>query len=236
VAEHLTDEDQVERLKRWAKTYGGAVLAGLLVALIAYFGWSYWHKSQQAAQSIASAEYQQLQDAYNAATQAPEDAALQATFGTAAERLVKDNPDTVYAYHGLLLKARTAMEREDYAAAATALEQAIAQNVKDTGLTQLAQLRLARVQVQQDQLDAALATVAKVTDPAFAPSAQELKGDILFQQNQLDAAKAAYQVAWDALSKRQEPRELLRIKMEAIGMTPEDIKVDSVLLEDGATS
>lgn len=236
MADYLSDEDQVERLKRWAKTYGGAVVTGLLLALIAYFGWSYWQKSQQAAQSIVSAEYQQLQDAYTASGQAPDDQALQTEFLASADRLVKANPDTAYALHSLLLQARAAMDREDYAAAEQALQKAAGQKIKDAGLTQLVQIRLARVQVQQDQLDAALATLAKVTDPAFAPSAQELKGDILFQQDQLEAAKAAYQAAWDALTQREEPRELLRIKMEAIGMAVEEIDTASPLIDDGVSS
>lgn len=236
MADYLTDEDQVERLKRWAKTYGGAVVTGLLVALIAYFGWSYWHKSQQAAQSVVAAEYQQLQDAYTATEQAPEDAALKTEFLSSADRLVKANPDTAYAFHSLLLQARAAMDREDYPAATQALQKAVTQNIEDTGLMQLAQLRLARVQVQQEQLDAALATLAKVTDPAFVPSAQELKGDILFQKDQLEPAKTAYQAAWDALVKREEPRELLRIKMQAIGMTADEIEIASALIDDGASS
>lgn len=236
MAEYLTDEDQVERLKRWAKTYGGAVITGLLIALIAYFGWSYWQKTQHAEQSIVSAEYQKLQDAYQAADQAPTDAALKTEFLSSADRLVKANPDSVYAFHSLLLQARAAMDREDYPAATQALQKAAAQKIDDTGLIQLVQLRLARVQAQQNQLDAALATLAKVTDPAFVPSAQELKGDLLFQKNQLEPAKAAYQAAWAALGKREEPRELLRVKMEAIGMTVEEIKIASPLVDDGASS
>ena len=234
MADYLSDEDQVERLKRWAKTYGGAVLTGLLLASIAYFGWSYWQKSQQASQSIAAAQYQQLQDAYTAIEKAPDDAALKTEFSSAAEQLVKANPDSAYAFHSLLLESRVAMDRADYPAAAQALQKAIGQKIDDAGLIQLAQLRLARVQVQQAQPDAALATLAKVTDPAFVPSAQELKGDILFQKNQLEPAKAAYQAAWAALTKREEPRELLRVKMQAIGMTVEEIEIPSPVIDEGA--
>lgn len=236
MAEYLSEEDQVERLKRWGKTYGGAVVTGLLIALIAYFAWSYWQKSQQAAQSVVSAEYQQLQDAYTASEKAPTDAALKTQFLSLADHLTKTNPDTAYAFHSLLLQARAAMDREDYPAAAQALQKATSQKIEDAGLIQLAQLRLARVQVQQNQPDAALATLAKVTDAAFVPSAQELKGDILFQKNQPVPAKAAYQLAWDALVKREEPRELLRIKMEAIGMRVNEIKVASPVVTDGAPS
>ena len=236
MAEHLTDEDQVERLKRWAKNYGGAVLTGLLIALIAYFGWSYWQKTQHAEQSIVSAEYQKLQDAYTATEQAPENPALKTEFLASADQLVKGNPDSAYAFHSLLLQAKAATDRQDYPAATQALQKAAAQKIDDAGLIQLVQLRLARIQAQQNQLDAALATLAKVTDPAFVPSAQELKGDLLFQKNQLEPAKAAYQAAWDARAKREEPRELLRVKMEAIGMTVKEIPVDSPLIDDGAPS
>ncbi len=43
----LSDEEQFDSLKSFAKKYGSAMISGILIALIAFFGWEYWQKSLQ---------------------------------------------------------------------------------------------------------------------------------------------------------------------------------------------
>ncbi|MEC7120797.1 MAG: tetratricopeptide repeat protein, partial [Pseudomonadota bacterium] len=117
MATHLSDEEQAERLKRWIRTYGGTALTAVLVVLIAYFGMSYWQKTQQAKQFIVAGQYQKLTEASAAALQNPEDQARQTEFLAAADQLIKDSPDSGYAFHSLLLQAKLAVEQQDYAAA-----------------------------------------------------------------------------------------------------------------------
>ncbi len=40
----LSDEEQFDSLKSFAKKYGSAMISGILIALIAFFGWEYWQK------------------------------------------------------------------------------------------------------------------------------------------------------------------------------------------------
>jgi predicted negative regulator of RcsB-dependent stress response len=103
------------------------------------------------------------------------------------------------------------------------LTQAVGLKVKDQGLMAIAWLRLTRVQAAQNKLDVALATLKNVQDPAFSASADELRGDILIQKNDVASAKAAYASAWSALVKRQQSRQLLKVKMNALGLEPVDI-------------
>lgn len=234
MSEYLTDEEQVERLKRLTKTYGGSALTGILLALIAYFGWSYWHKSQQANSFVLANDYQTVLDAsqkLNSETVAPAD---KTKFLSGASALVKSHPDTAYAYQTLLLEAKVAADREDYAAAEKALTQAVAQKIEDQGLIQLAYLRLSRVQAQLGKTDAALASLGKVSDAAFAPSMNEQKGDVLLQKNDIKGAQQAYQAAWDVLAKRQEPSQLLKVKMESVGMTVQAIELPKVIKDEAA--
>lgn len=231
MAEYLSDEEQVERLKRLAKTYGSSALTGILLALTAYFGWSYWQKNQQAEQFNATAQYQKVLEAQNTASLAPEDQAARTKFLSEASSLVKANPDSAVAFQTLLLEAKAASERQDYAAAEKALTQASKLKVDDAGLLQLANLRLARAQAELNKLDPALATLKAVTVAEFAPSAQELRGDILLRKNDSKGAQQAYQAAWDALAKRAEPRQLLKVKMESIGMTVNEIEVPTPIKE-----
>ena len=40
----LSDEEQLDSLKSFTKKYGSAIISGILIALIAFFGWQYWKK------------------------------------------------------------------------------------------------------------------------------------------------------------------------------------------------
>ncbi|MGL4612768.1 MAG: tetratricopeptide repeat protein, partial [Shewanella sp.] len=95
-----------------------------------------------------------------------------------------------------LIVAKTAVEAKEYAKAEAALKKVIAAK-PGAGLDMIANLRLARIQTEQGQIDAALATLELVTDKAFAAQREELKGDFLVRKGELDKAKIAYQSALD---------------------------------------
>ncbi|MFE8306215.1 tetratricopeptide repeat protein, partial [Acinetobacter baumannii] len=40
----MTDEEQLDSVKSFFKKYGSAMVTGVLIALIAFFGWEYWQK------------------------------------------------------------------------------------------------------------------------------------------------------------------------------------------------
>ena len=235
MAEYLSDEEQIDRLKRLIRQYGSSALTGILLALIAYFGWTYWQKRELANQALLSGKYQEVVDASKNAQADSTDVGARTRFLASASTLVKDNPDSAYAYQTLLLEARLAADRQDFTAAEKALTFASQIMLDDQGLQQMALTRLARVQLQLGKNDAALATVKKVTLPSFIPSAAELQGDIELLKNDQTAAKKSYQAAWDALAKRQQPRQLLKVKMEALGMTVADVKVPNPIRDEVAS-
>ena len=49
----LTEEEQLDNLKSFGKKYGSAIISGILIALIAFFGWQYWQKKTLAGKSGA---------------------------------------------------------------------------------------------------------------------------------------------------------------------------------------
>lgn len=220
MSDYLSDEEQVERLKRWIRSYGSSALTGILLALIAFFGWHYWEKRQENKTIETMNQYQKvITESAGAAT----DKAAQSRFISNVQTLVKSNPNSVFALQALLLQAKVTASQGEWAGAEKALTQAVALKVEDKGLINLAWLRLARVQAAQNKSDAALATLKNVSEPAFVASSEELRGDILVQKNDIKAAKAAYETAWAALVKRQQSRELLKVKMNAIGLIPTEI-------------
>ncbi len=225
MSEYYSDAEQAERLKKLVKTHGSSVLTGVLLALSMYFGWSWWQNRQAADRFAQASQYQQLTEAASAAQAAPNDQAARTRFLAQVNTLSKAQPDSIYAVQALLLEARLASERGDYAAAVKALQQARASKLPDAGMQQVVALRLARAQQEQGQGEAALATLAQVNDPAFVASAAELRGDILMDKNDRKGALAAYQQAWTALEKRQEPRQTVRFKLESLGADVKDITV-----------
>ncbi len=220
MSEYLSDEEQIERLKKLIKTYGSAALIGVLLALIVFFGWRTWQNRQETNSLQAIHQYQKVVDD---SAKVAGDKAAQSRFISNVQALVKSDPDSVFALQALLLQAKVTADQGEWASAEKALTQAVAVKVKDDGLIAIAWLRLASAQQAQNKLDAALTSLDHVTDPAFTASRDELRGDILLQKNDQAGAKKAYESAWSSLVKRQQSRELLKVKMNVIGLTPEEI-------------
>ena len=222
----LSDEELVDRFKGFLKTYGGAILTGVLIALIAFFGWQYWQKKQAVEHYNLATQYQQVVDSSQRLSANPDNQTLRTQYFSQADKLVKDSPDSAHAVQAQFLSAKVAANKGDYVTAEKQLAAATKSQVKDDGLKQLAWLRLAYMQMAQGKYDAALTSLKSVNDAAFIPSANEAKGDILVQKNNLAGAKTAYQAAWDELVKREEPRQLLQVKLESLGVTVKDVAIE----------
>lgn len=223
---YLSDEEQIDRFKGFLKSYGSAIVSGILIALIIFFGYQYWMKKQAAERFTLANQYQQVVDAAQRLGANPDDQAARTQYFSQADSLVKANTDSAYAIQTQFLSAKLAAAKGDYATAEKQLTAATQNKTGDAGLTQLAWLRLAYMQTAQNKNDAALNSLKQVTDAAFLPSANEAKGDILVQKNDMQGAKVAYQAAWDELAKRQEPRALLQVKLESVGVNVPDLKID----------
>ena len=90
--------------------------------------------------------------------------------------------------------AQHAATNGDLATAVTAL-QTVATDADDSNLQALANIRLARVLLAQQQYDAALAAVQAEMPSAYQAAAAELQGDIYADQGQNEQAREAYQRA-----------------------------------------
>ena len=215
----MTDDEQKEQLKSFAKRYGSPIVTGVLLALSVAFGWQWWDKNKTVTAANATVQYQNV---LNQAQKAAEDEAAFKALKADADKIVAEFPDTVQALQAQLLVAQLAFDRQDFKTAAETLTQASSSKIKDEGLIAIAKLRLAYTQVELKQLDAALKTLDEIKIVEFTPSVQEARGDIYVQKQDVESAKKAYQQAWDALVKREQPRELLQIKLANLGVVVEE--------------
>ena len=223
-----TDEQQLDNVKSFFQKYGSAIVTGILIALIAFFGWEYWQKKTLAENQNATAKVQQLMDDANVANG---DVKIITALGASAAKIVKDNPDSVQAIQSQLVMAKLAYEKNDYALAERELKKVENSKIKDIGLLQVVKIKLADAQLAQKKYDDALKTLSAVTDPAFQATAEELKGDIYVAKSDINNAQKAYQVAWKAVLERKQERQILQIKLESVGVLVEDPDLERPILE-----
>lgn len=179
------EEQQVERIKEFWSEHGKGIIAGAVIGFGLFFGWRYYDKAQIDAANAASAGYQQVanqlqSDADNAVAN--------------AQQFINEHSGSHYAYLASLQLADHAASNGDLATAVTAL-QAVTTGADDNNLKALANIRLARVLLAQQQYDAALAAVQTQMPSAYQAAAAELEGDIYAEQGQNSQAREAYQRA-----------------------------------------
>ncbi|WP_010112706.1 tetratricopeptide repeat protein [Acinetobacter sp. P8-3-8] len=224
----ISDEEQLDSLKSFFKKYGSAMVTGVLIALIAFFGWEYWQKKTLAENQNETAKVQQLMDDAKAVGSDPK---ASAALVTSADKIVKDNPDSVQAIQAQIVMAKLAFDKNDYATAERELKKVENSKLKDAGLLQVVKLKLADTQLAQKKFDEALKTLSVVDEPAFKASAEELKGDIYVAKNDIDNAKKSYQAAWNAVVERKQERQILQIKLESVGVLVDDPELESPILK-----
>lgn len=227
---NMTDAQAASALKQ----HGGKIVWAIIIALSAYFGWQFYQKNYgkfDAALADNYANISERNDALNLGLQNPDlDDTAKAELAKEQEALFADidalvakHGNTAYAWQALMIKARHQADSEQYKDATATLQKAVAIDVGDEGLVAIARLRLAQVLLADGDLETALTTANSAMPQAFEPSRQELLGDIYLAKGETDNAKKAYELAWQALSERQEIRSLLSLKMQSLGMTPAPI-------------
>jgi len=183
---YSTEEQQVDAIKQFWKDYGTSIVVGAVVGLGGLYGWNTYSDMKVTAAEKASESFQSI------VTQSANPAALLVQ----AESFTSEHDQQGYQALLELMVAKSAVEAGDLAKAEASFTKVIAAE-PGSGLGMVAMIRLARIQAEQNNLGMALATLEQVTDKAFASQREELKGDFLVRQGDLDKAKLAYQAAVD---------------------------------------
>ena len=204
----LEEQEQIDSLKTWWKMYGNLVTGVVMAASLAVVGWQGWNWYQGGQAVKATAIYAVLEQAV-----ATGDA--QKTKAAAGE-LAEKFSGTSYAALGAMLAAKQSFESGDLKTAKTQLAW-VAENGKDE-IRDLARLRLAAVQLDEQAYDEALKQLAGAHAAAFDARFGELQGDVLSAQGKKNEARAAYQAALEKVtSKGGAGRELLQQKLDNLG-------------------
>ena len=195
------ENDQIGALKRFFAENGKALVVGVVLGVGGLLGWRYWTSHQADAASAASLSYERAISTLSA--DKPESL-------TAAQQFATDNQNTYGAFASLELAQRF-VDKNELDKAAAQLQQGLAA-AKDANLQSVINLRLARVQLQLKQADAALKSLEGIKGEAWAAIVADLRGDILLSKGDKQGARAAWEAgvksdASPALS------EMMRMKM-----------------------
>jgi len=195
--------EQGERVKSWLRENGSAIVMGLVLAFGLMFGFKQWQAWETSKRQQASAEYQMMVtfiEANNMDAAVPNYEVLKAEY-----------PKSAYTSMASLLKAG------QLDLAATALTHAM-NTAQPEPVKVIARERLARVRLSQGDMDAALELLdGASSDVGFEAQFAEIRGDIHLAKGETQLAIQSYQASLDALEEGVGNRELLKIKLEALG-------------------
>jgi predicted negative regulator of RcsB-dependent stress response len=204
------EEEQLASLKAWWNQYGNLVTWLVIILLAAYAAWAGWGVYQRNQSAQAAQLYEELQKAVTAQDKEK------------IQRVATDMEDkfsrTAYAQMSGLTAAKSAFDSNDFKTAKAQL-----QWVADKGSAEykaVAKIRLAGILLDEKSYDEGLKVLAGDFPAEFAGVVSDRKGDIFVAQNKLDEARTAYHAALEKTDAQNPGRQLIQIKLDAIGGAP----------------
>ena len=181
----LEEQEQIAALRGWWKQYGGWATGLLLAIAMGWLGWYGWQTYQKTQNAEASRIFLVLQQASSQQNTSQ--------VKQAAGELVNQYPRSQFAALGALLAATTLEAAGDPKSAEAQLVW-VADNGKDA-VRGVARLRLAGIQMDQKDYDAALKTLSETAPAGFAARFDAARGDVYVAQGKLTEARASYDAA-----------------------------------------
>lgn len=195
------EHDQTEALKRFLREYGKIIVAVIILALAIFFGHHYLSDRTDDSVRTNSLAYEKITDGLKTGTSE----AL-----TAAKEFVSKNKNT-YGAFAAIETAQQFADQKQPEKARDQLQQALV-NTSDVNLQALIILRLARIQIQLKQPDAALKSLETIKSKNWMALADDLRGDALLSQGNPKAARDA----WNNALQNDAPdvlRDILHMKI-----------------------
>jgi predicted negative regulator of RcsB-dependent stress response len=202
------EQEQLATIKAWWAQYGNLITWVLIIVLAAYAGWNGWKYYQRSQASQAAQLYDELQKARAAGDQAR----VQRAAADMTERFGR----TAYAQMAALSAAQAAFGAKDMNAAKAHLQWVIDKGASEPHQA-IARIRLAGILLDEKAYDQALKVLDAKMPEQFAGLAADRRGDILVAQDRVADARSAYQLALDKTDQNNPGRELIRLKLDAIG-------------------
>ncbi|HET7135429.1 MAG TPA: tetratricopeptide repeat protein [Casimicrobiaceae bacterium] len=207
----LEEQDQIDELKAWWTRYGSAVTVALVLGCLLIAGVQGWRYYAGKRAESASVLYSAVSEAVRTKDAAKAKDAI--------AELTQSYASTGYAPRGELLYAKMLYDNGDKKGAAAQL-QWVVEHASEPELQAIGRYRLAQVQIDDKQYDAALATLEAKHPPSFDAMYADLRGDALAAAGRVADARAAYETALAKLDPKSTYRNYVQAKQDAIAPAP----------------
>jgi predicted negative regulator of RcsB-dependent stress response len=207
----IEEQEQIDDLKAWWARYGGTITVALVLGALVVAGIQGWRWYTAKRAEDASVLYTAVSDAARAKDAAKaKDAVSQITDRYAG---------TSYAPRAALLYAKMLYDAGDRNGAKAQLAWVVDHAAEDE-LKAIARFRLAQVQIDDKQYDAALATLDAKHPAPFDGMFADLRGDALAAAGRAADARSAYEMALAKLDAKSQYRNYVQVKHDALGAAP----------------
>jgi predicted negative regulator of RcsB-dependent stress response len=206
MAYDLEEQEQIANFKAFWDRFGNLITWVLIIALLGFAGYNYWKSRERSQAAEASALYDSLVNAVQADASKVQRIAgdMESKFG-----------GTAYAQMAALAAAKAAFDANDLKTAKAQLQWALDHGNDE--YKSVARLRLSGVLLDEKAYDPALALLNGDFLPQFAAQVADRKGDILSAPATRPPPRAAYEAALAQMSKTHPGRQLVQLKLDAIG-------------------
>ncbi len=204
----LEEQEQIDELKAWWKTWGNTVLLVVIVISLTasgVVGWRAWGDRQsleagelyvQVLGAVGSGEPKKVQDI--------------------AAAMADKYPRAGYSHFAALAAAKAAFDTGNLAEARARLQWVI-ERARDDGTRDLARYRLGIVLLDEKKPDEAIAALQAPPVEALTALFSDLRGDVLAAQGKAAEARGAYQAALDKTEAKSSYRGVIQGKLDALG-------------------
>lgn len=203
--EYLSEKEQLEQIREWWREYGWYLVGGVVLGALVLIGWMQYQRYEQRRVEAASALYDELAVAV-----------LDRADGQASDLLAQiraDYPGSPYADQGGLLMASLDLDLQRTDAAVEELRQVL-DETGDEELALVVRERLARLLIQLQRYDEALAVIDAAEPGRFSARFSELRGDVYLAQGETERARTAYLEAFNGEYTDVLDRNTLQMKID----------------------
>ena len=193
-----SEEEQVDKIKKWWNSNGKQIIAGAVIGLAGVFGWNYYN------------DYQDNQ-ALNARSLYLNYSADSNNVG-AYNKLIKEHPSSSYTDQATLLMAKYLFDAGSYSLALDAIKPLISN--QSSIISSTAVLRVASIYLQLGQHDEALSTLNIESGEGFSGLIYNLTGDVYLDLGNSDEAKKYYLLAIENITENSNLTQLIQIKLD----------------------
>jgi len=193
-----SEEEQVDKLKKWWDSNGKQIIAGAVLGLAGIFGWNYYVDYQDSQALNARALYLSY-------------ASDSANVG-AYDKLIKDHSSSSYADQATLLMAKYLFEAENYSLALDALKPLMSR--ENSVIASTAALRSASLYLELGQHQEALAVLNMDNANEFSGIFYNLAGDVYLDLGNNEEARNSYALSIENITDNSSLSQLIQIKLD----------------------